>query len=156
MKRLIALVGSLVLAFSAIAAPAFAAPLAYYNQPIDSVQNALNTIVTAINAGIPTASTLQTATGSAGASTLNGVKGTITTESLSTAASTTYTETLTNSSIAANSIVLVTVGAGTSTTGQATVAQVTPGAGSATIKIQNASTSAALNGTLTISFLVVN
>ena len=51
---------------------------------------------------------------------------------------------------------LVTVGAGTSTTGQATVAQVTPGAGSATIKIQNVSTSAALNGTLTISFLVVN
>ena len=135
---------------------ALAGPLAYTPATLDTVQGIIASYNQAVNANVPTMAVYQTVTGSAGAATLNGVKGAITTESLSTAASGTYTETLTNSSIAANSIVLVTVANGTSTTGQAAVATVTPAAGSAVIKVQNVSTGAALNGTLVISFLVIN
>ena len=97
-----------------------------------------------------------TATSTAGAATINGQTGVITTEALTTAAAATYTFTLTNASIAAGSIVLVTVSKGTATTGEPVVQFVTPAAGSAVILIRNVAAAAALNGTIKIGFLVFN
>jgi len=97
-----------------------------------------------------------TATSTAGAATINTQSGLITTEALVTAAAATYTMTLTNSSITANSIVLVTVGKGTATTGEPAVHFVTPAAGSCVILIRNNAAAAALNGTIKIGFMVEN
>ena len=58
--------------------------------------------------------------------------------------------------IVATSIVLVTVGKGTATTGEPVVQFVTPATGSAVILIRNVAASAALNGTITINFAVFN
>jgi hypothetical protein len=96
------------------------------------------------------------ATSTAAAATLDKTAGQITTEALTTAAGATYTFTLTNSLIAATSIVLVTVGKGTATTGEPVVQFVTPAAGSVVILIRNVAASAALNGTITINFAVFN
>ena len=95
-------------------------------------------------------------TSTAGAATVNTQTGVVTTESLTTAVGATYTFTLTNALVNANSIVLPVVGKGSATTGTPTVAWVTPAAGSVTIVIQNIHASAALNGTITIGFLVFN
>lgn len=97
----------------------------------------------------------KTATGAAGAATLNKPSGKITTEALTTAAGVTYTLTLTNSEIAAADIVQVTVALGTATTGMPTIATVKPAAGSVVVIVQNIHASAALNGTLVFSFLVL-
>lgn len=97
----------------------------------------------------------KTATATTGAATLNKDSGKITTESLSTAAGATYTLTLTNSSIAAADMVFASVGFGTATAGMPVVTRVSPAAGSVVIMIQNIHASAALDGTLKISFLVV-
>jgi hypothetical protein len=97
-----------------------------------------------------------TATASAGAATLNGASGKITTESLTTAQNAKYTLTLTNSSIAAADGLFVTIGNGTNTQGTPVVQTATPGAGSAVIVIANKHDSAqALNGTLTVTFMVL-
>ena len=95
------------------------------------------------------------AVSTAGAATINKTAGQITTEALTTAAGATYTMTLTNSLIAATSIVLVTVGKGTATTGEPVVQFVTPVAGSVVILIKNVA-SVALNGTIKIGFVVFN
>lgn len=95
-----------------------------------------------------------TATSTAGAATINAQTGLITTEALTTAAAATYTMTLTNSTITAGSIVLVTVGKGTATTGEPVVQFVTPAAGSCVILIRNVAAAAALNGTIKIGFKV--
>ncbi len=150
---------SLVASVAALAvlAPslALAGPVAYINTPLDTVQATVNAAIANVNSAVPTAQPYQTVTGAAGAATLNGVKGTITTEALATAAGSVYTETLTDSSIQANSIIVATTGWGTATTGSPVIFSVVPGAGSAVIKIQNVS-AAALNGTITISFMVIN
>lgn len=106
-----------------------------------------------IDSGTKTA----TATGTGGTSTatLNKASGKITSAALTTAAGATHVLTLTNSKIAAADIVLVSVGKGTATTGTLTVADVLPAAGSVAITIQNIHASAAVNGTLVISFVVV-
>lgn len=96
------------------------------------------------------------ATSTAGAATINNQTGVITTESLSTAAGATYTMTLTNSLIKATSIVNVSVGKGSATTGSPVVTWVTPAAGSCVIIIQNVHASAALNGTVMICYNVFN
>lgn len=156
MKLLKALGALLVVAL--IASPAFAGPLPYYNQPLDTPNSAANAVVSSINgaSGVPTASVLQTGTDASNAVTLNATKGTVTTESLTTAAAATFTSTLTDSTITAASQVYVSVGLGTSTTGVPVLSTVAPAAGSVVIKILNAAASAAFNGTLTYSFLVVN
>lgn len=96
------------------------------------------------------------ATSTAAAATVNTQSGQITTEALTTAAAATYSFTLTNSLIKATSVVLVSVGKGTATTGEPAVHFVTPATGSAVIAIRNDAAAAALNGTITINFLVVN
>ena len=66
-----------------------------------------------------------TATSTAGAATINAQTGLITTEALTTAAGATYTMTLTNAYISVNSLVFVTLGKGTATTGEPVVQFVT-------------------------------
>lgn len=135
---------------------ALASPIVYTPAPIDTIQGMLASYNATLNANLAPLASLQTATGSAGASTLNGTRGIITTETLATALSTSFTETLTNSSIQANSIILCQAALGTATTGVPVCASVVPAAGSATIIVRNVSTTAALNGTITLSFLVFN
>lgn len=97
----------------------------------------------------------KTATATTGAATLNKDAGVITSESLTTAAGATYTLTLTNSSIAAADQVFASVQLGTATTGMPAVTTVTPGSGSVVIIVQNIHSSAALNGTIKIAFVVL-
>lgn len=97
-----------------------------------------------------------TATSTAAAATVNTQVGVVTTEALTTAAAASYTFVLTNSNITANSIVLVSVGKGSATTGEMTPHFITPAAGSATIIIRNDAAAAAVNGTIKISFAVFN
>ncbi|MBX9593931.1 MAG: hypothetical protein K2X46_06185 [Roseomonas sp.] len=97
----------------------------------------------------------KTAAATAGAATLDKLAGVITSEALTTAAGASYTLTLTNSTIAAADQVFASVGYGTSTTGAPVVTRVTPAAGSVVVVVQNIHASAALNGTIRISFLVV-
>ena len=97
----------------------------------------------------------KTATASSGAATLNKMAGVITSEALTTAAAATYALTLTNSDVAATDQVFASVQYGSSTTGTPAVATVAPGAGSVVITVQDIHATAALNGTIKISFLVV-
>jgi hypothetical protein len=96
----------------------------------------------------------KTATAVTGAATLNKMAGVITSEALTTAAGADYTLTLTNSDIAAADQVMASVQYGTATTGTPAVAMVDPSAGSLKIIVQNIHASAALNGTILISFVV--
>lgn len=97
----------------------------------------------------------KTATATSGAATLDKSAGVITSEALSTAAGASYTLTLTDSQIAAADQVYASVRYGTSTTGTPSVTKITPAAGSVVIVVQNVHASAALNGTLKISFFVL-
>lgn len=97
----------------------------------------------------------KTATATAGAATLNMPAGKITSEALTTAAAATYTLTITNSAIDAADTVLASVALGTATTGLPHICTVTPAAGSVVIIVRNAHASAALNGTIVVSFVTV-
>lgn len=97
----------------------------------------------------------KTATATAGAATLNKSAGVITSEALTTAAGATYTLTLTDSTIAAADQVMASVQLGTATTGMPVVTTVTPAAGSVVIVVQNIHASAALNGTIKISYVAL-
>jgi len=96
-----------------------------------------------------------TGTGGTGTATLNKESGKITTGALTTAAAATHVLTLTNSKIAAADQVYVSVCKGTATTGTPTIADVLAAAGSVAITIQNIHASAAVNGTLVVSYFVV-
>ncbi len=96
----------------------------------------------------------KTASATAGAATLNKMAGVITSESLTTAAGADYTLTLTNSDIAAADQVFASVQLGSATTGMPTVTTVSPAAGSVVVVVQNIHATAALNGTIKISFSV--
>jgi len=98
----------------------------------------------------------KTAAATTGAATLNKSSGVITTEALTTAAGADYVLTLTNSKIAAGDLVFASVQNGSNSAGTPCVATVdTHTASTAVITIQNIHASAALNGTLKISFFVV-
>ena len=92
------------------------------------------------------------------AGTLNSQAGVLTSAILNVSAmsagGTTVAFRLTNDKIAATSVMFVNVGNGTNTGGNPYVAAVTPGAGDATVVVVNG-TGTALNGTLTLSFLVL-
>ena len=93
----------------------------------------------------------------AGAATLNKSTGKVITAALTTAQDAIYTLTLTSDKITADSLIFVTVADGTNTQGTPMVGQVNPGAGSAAIEVINKhATSEALNGTLEISYFIVN
>lgn len=95
----------------------------------------------------------KTAVATSGAATLNKESGAITSESLSTAAAGEYTLTLTNSKTLANDLVFASVQLGTATTGAPSVRAITPTAGQIVFIVRNVHASAALNGTIVISFI---
>lgn len=95
----------------------------------------------------------KTATAVAGAVTLNKSSGVITSEALTTAAAATYTLTITNNLIGVGDIPFASISLGTSTTGTPEISSVTAGAGTVVIVVRNAHASAALNGTIKISFM---
>lgn len=99
---------------------------------------------------------VKTASATSGAATLNQPSGIITSEALTTAAAgaATYTLTITNSQILATDLIQVTLGFGTNTTGTPVLVSVTAAAGSIVCKVMNAHPSAALNGTLTFTYVI--
>ena len=93
-----------------------------------------------------------TGTAAAGAVTLNNKFGRITSEALVTAAGATYTLTITNANILATDVVLGSVALGTATTGSPNINTIKAANGSLVIIVQNVHASAALNGTIIVSF----
>lgn len=111
--------------------------------------------VTAAVVGGPASSASATST----AATLNGRQGKITSEALTTAAGSDYALVLTNAAVRCSSIVLASVANGTNTTEGIAINRVQPcgpGPGQVTIRVRNTHASSALNGTLVISFQVLN
>lgn len=96
-----------------------------------------------------------TATASGGAATLNKMAGKITTNAMATSPLNAFVLTVTNSTVAAADMVLVSITAGTLTTGIPIVTYVTPSSGSFVVNIFNASSAASFNGTVVVSFLVI-
>lgn len=97
----------------------------------------------------------KTAAATAGAATLNKQSGVITSEALTTAAGEAYTLTITDSVIGATDLVLATVANGTNTQGWLHLERVTPGSGSVVIVVRNIHASEALNGTIKVTFAVL-
>lgn len=93
-----------------------------------------------------------TATAASGAATLANRHGKITSEALTTAAGANYTLTITNTQIAATDLVYASVAFGTSTTGDPGILRITPANGSVVIIVRNHHASAALNGTIVVSY----
>lgn len=96
-----------------------------------------------------------TATASSGAATCHHVTCQITSESLSTAAGALYTLTVTDKVVQSDSVVIATVNFGTASTGIPEIAHITPTAGQVVINVKNGHASAAFNGTIVISFVVL-
>lgn len=99
-----------------------------------------------------------TATGTS-PQTCNGQRGLVTTGTLTTAAAAAASFTINDSSVASTSVVLCMNDgySGTVTTnGNPVIAQCVPGAGTITVSIYNAAAANALNGTVTIGFMVLN
>lgn len=136
-------------------------PTTIDNMAIGGTTPAAGAFTTASTTGLATLASAKVDTGTktaaatAGAATLAKNAGVITSEALTTAAGASYTLTLTNTTIAAADQVMASVAFGTSTTGSPVVTLVTPAAGSVVIVVQNVHASAALNGTIKISFLVL-
>jgi len=97
----------------------------------------------------------KTATAASGAATLNNTSGKITTAALTTAAAGNYTLTITDSEITAVDQVYASVSLGTATTGTPVITTIAPGSGSVVIIVKNDHATAALNGTLVVSFMVL-
>ncbi len=129
------------------------------NVPIGGTTPAAGAFTTLSSSGLATVASAKVDTGTktaaatAGAATLAKSAGVITSEALTTAAGATYTLTLTNTTIAAADQVMASVALGTATTGMPVVTTVTPAAGSVVIVLMNVHASAALNGTVRISFV---
>ncbi len=92
-----------------------------------------------------------------GAATLHRKAGVVTTEALVTAQNAIYTLTVTNRLVTADSMVFVKVENGTNTQGTPQLGTVTTSNGSVAIQVINKhATSQAFNGTLRVSFFVVD
>lgn len=151
MKALLrsALVGLMLLT----SAPAFASPLPYINQPLDTIQAASNAVITSINANFADAAALVTGTGTT-AVTVSGARMGISITGLSTAAgAVAATVTVTNPLIAAVSQVYCQPN-GYTGTGDPYVGAITPAAGSFTFVIRNIATSGSLSATVPVQCFV--
>ena len=98
----------------------------------------------------------RTGTAASWAITLNDKSFVVTTAALTTAAAAEYTLTMTNNEVVAGSIVLWSVGKGTSTEGWPTSAWATVTAGQVIFTVSNTHASQALNGTIKISGVILN
>lgn len=95
------------------------------------------------------------ASATAGAATLNNKAGVITSESVTTAAGSNYTLTLTNSAAGAGDIVLWSVDNGTNSAGTPVAVTASPTSGQVVFIVKNTHASAAFNGTIKVSYLIV-
>lgn len=95
-------------------------------------------------------------TSASAAITINAEAFKITTESLTTAAAAEYTLTMTNNKIAADSIVLFSVGRWTTTQGTMIAGGATISNGQAIMYMTNTHATEALNGTLSIRGFILN
>lgn len=86
----------------------------------------------------------------------NSGAGNITSASLTTAAAGTWVLTLTNKNLLPTSVVDASVGYGTATAGVPYVIKVVPAAGSVVITVENIHPTAALNGTIILSYAIFN
>jgi hypothetical protein len=121
-------------------------------KPVTQQASTTTTRAALENLGLVAAGSYGTAAATSGAATLNTLSGTITSEALTTAAGAAYTLTLTNSTITTSSVITASVDQGTNTTAGLEVGRITPANGSVTILVWNRHASAALNGTIKISF----
>ena len=145
----------LAFALTLFTAPAFAAPLAYINTPMDTINQGLNTVIQEYNAASPSAAYLSTCTGTTTA-TCVGVRFAASYTGLTTAAGvTSAAQTVTNTSVTAASMIVCQVN-GYAGTGNPLATNVIPGAGSFTYQVQNTHASAALNATVTTDCIVYN
>jgi hypothetical protein len=150
-KRLLALVAALLLGFSA---PAFAAPIAYNNIPLDTIQSAVNGLAQSVN-GQTQSAYLTSCTGSATA-TCPGLRVSVSYTGLTTAAGlTSATFTATDASVTAASQINCQVN-GYAGTGIPITVSVVPAAGAFTFAIQNVSTTVALSATVVSACQVWN
>lgn len=99
---------------------------------------------------------VKTASATAGAATLNQPSGIVTTQALTTAAAGAATDviTITNNQVLATDIIQCTLGYGTNTNGTPVLVSAIAGSGQIVCRIMNAHPSAALNGTLTLAFVI--
>ena len=95
-------------------------------------------------------------TAASNAVTVNGDALVITSETLTTAAGAESALTMTNNRVAADSIVLYSCGNGTNTQGTVACGQARVTSGSCVMSITNTHASEALNGTITISGIIIN
>jgi len=152
MKRFFALA---VAALFMLASPAMAAPLAYINTPMDTINAGLNTVIQEINTGLPPAQYNVACTGTTTA-TCQGIRLTVSITGLTTAAGvTSATVTVTDASVAVASQVQC-FAANYTGTGNPMPVDVLAAAGSFTFAIQNTHASAALNATVPIACFVYN
>jgi hypothetical protein len=144
----------------AIAAVVQASPIAYFNSPIDSVQNALNTVIASINQTQTPAAPLVTCTTtlSAANATCNGLRIDPSVSTITTATNGVVSAAVTvnDSSVAAASQVFCQTN-GYAGTGTPADVNVVTAAGSFTYQIQNTSVGgAALNQTVPSACMVMN
>jgi hypothetical protein len=104
--------------------------------------------------GQPRTTQNATATASAGAATLEAQKGTVTSEALTTAAGSEYTCLITNALCKTTSAVFISLDNNTNTTEGIIVGRVTPFNGSFNVHVRNNHASAALNGSIKITFRI--
>lgn len=96
-----------------------------------------------------------TDTADTSAATVNAAAGKVTSEGLTTAAAAAETLTITSDSCVATSLVFCSVANGTNTQGIPVIGEVAPGAGSFTVAVENQHASEAFNGTVVVSFVIV-
>lgn len=151
-RRILALVAATSLT---AAAPAFAAPLAYQNNPFSTPQEATNAVITAVNAASPAYAYTATCTGTTTA-TCTGTRFVVSITGLTTAAGVTSAAmAVTDTSVTAASIVQCEA-LGYGGTGNARATNVVATANTATFTVQNTHASAALNATVPVACMVYN
>lgn len=145
-----------VLPFTGLEQAAFDTQLSAGRSPESSaITTSLLASYILANGGVTT-SRGGSASATAGAATLNSGLGKVTSESITTAAGSDYILTLTNNQIIIGSNIQVSVSNGTNTTEGIAVNRVQSSTGGALIHIRNTNASVALNGTITINFVIFN
>lgn len=154
MKKLLAFLAVIAAIFSAPLA-ALASPVSYVTVPLDTVNASINTLVSGLNSTQPWAATTVTGSGTTTA-TASGLRSVVSITGLTTAAGVTAaTMTVTNTSVVASSTIFCQPN-GYGGTGNPIVVNIVPGAGSFTFAIQNTHASAALNATVPVACMVYN
>lgn len=152
MKRFPALA---IAALFALASPAFAAPLAYINTPMDTINQGLNTVIQEINQGLPSTAYTVACTGTT-TSTCQGTRLAVSVTGLTTAAGVTAAAmTVTDASVVAASQIFCQPNAYAGT-GNPIDVNIVPAAGSFTFQVQNTHATAALNATVVNVCFVYN